>query len=80
MQYGIYCTGGAFDTPTKRDTSTAIFHDLHLDMQVQEFHQLETIMQVKQFLEDTKCYLLQMFRTINSKEEVGVAITAVCLN
>ena len=38
------------------------------------------IMQVKQFLEDTKRYLLQMLRTINIKEEVGVAITAVCLN
>ena len=49
-------------------------------MQVQEFHQLETIMQVKQFLEDTKRYLLQMLRTINIKEEVGVAIATVCLN
>jgi WASH complex subunit strumpellin len=37
--------------------------------EVQEFHQLETIMQVKQFLEDTKRYLMQMFRTINIKEE-----------
>ena len=24
MQYGIYCTGGAFDTPTKRDTNGVI--------------------------------------------------------
>ena len=49
-------------------------------MQVREFHQLGTIMQVKQFLEDTKRYLLQMLRTVNIKEEVGVAITTVCLN
>ena len=63
-----------------RNISTTMVGNLHLNMQVQEFHQLETIMQVKQFLEDTKRYLLQMLRTINIKEEVGVAITTVCLN